>query len=338
MNPYDRMQTFFAGGPLDRLPVLEWAPWWHLTVQRWQGEGLDEFIREAMPYAEAHGLGYGEAIQRAAGLDMMRQFGFNNFRAGAPQYVDGTFLKEETDYEKIKPFLYPYDSIPHVRAAFEHLYEACGGEAVIWGTFEGWFWFPRRLFGIEAHLYSFYDYPELYLQISRDMTDYYSALADEVFAKYQPSFVTLAEDMSYNLGSMLSKDCFDEFLKPFYQKFAPHLHDKGIKLIIDSDGDVTELIPWLIEGGVDGILPLERQAGVDINALSEQYPAFFFLGGFDKMCMKHGVEAIEQEFTRLEPAIARGRYIPSCDHQTPPDVSLACYQQYTALLRKYCAK
>ena len=41
---------------------------------------------------------------------------------------------------------------------------------IIWFTLHGHFWFPRQLFGIEDHLYSFYDYPELYHRICEDMT------------------------------------------------------------------------------------------------------------------------------------------------------------------------
>jgi len=338
MNTYDRMKAFFDQTDSDRLPVTEWAPWWHLTVQRWQGEGLDDLIAPSLPYVRERGLDYGEAMQHALGLDMMRQFYISNYRKRPEStHPDGVLLKDESDYVKLKEYLFPYENIPKMRAAFESLYEKANGECVIWSTFEGWFWFPRTLFGIEAHFYSFYDYPELYLELCRDMTSYYCAVADEVFVKYQPSFITLAEDMSYNLGSMLSKECFDTFIAPFYREFAPRLHDKGIKMIIDSDGDITEMIPWLMESGADGILPLERQAGVDISMLSEKYPEFYFLGGFDKMCMKFGREAMEAEFIRLLPAIKRRKLVPGCDHQTPPDVPLETYKIYTELLAKYCS-
>ena len=39
-------------------------------------------------------------------------------------------------------------------------------------TFDGFFWFPRTLLGIEPHLYSFYDQPELLHRMNRDQTDY----------------------------------------------------------------------------------------------------------------------------------------------------------------------
>ena len=144
--------------------------------------------------------------------------------------------------------------------------------------------------------------------------------------------------MSYNLGPMLSEEMFDEFIKPYYKQLIPVLKSKGIHVIVDSDGDITRMIPWLKSAGVEGILPLERQAGVDVNQLTQQYPDFFFIGGFDKMVMKFGKEAMEKEFERIYPAVCRGNYLPSVDHQTPPDVPLAYYHDYLELLFTYCKK
>jgi len=98
------------------------------------------------------------------------------------------------------------------------------------------------------------------------------------------------------------------------------------------------MVPWLIGAGVDGVLPLERQAGVDVVKLSADYPDFFFIGGYDKMVMKYGENAMINEFERIYPAMLRGNYLPSVDHQTPPDVSLENYRVYTKLLKQYCRK
>ena len=98
------------------------------------------------------------------------------------------------------------------------------------------------------------------------------------------------------------------------------------------------MLPWLIRAGVVGVLPLERQAGVDLVKLREQYPDFLFIGGFDKMTMSVGEEAMRKEFERLAPVMKSGGYIPSCDHQTPPGVSFENYQIYVRLLKEYAEK
>jgi uroporphyrinogen-III decarboxylase len=59
------------------------------------------------------------------------------------------------------------------------------------------------------------------------------------------------------------------------------------------------------------------------------------IGGFDKTVMHLGEARIRQEFERLMPAVKSGYFIPSCDHQTPPGVSLEDYKLYVRLLKEY---
>ena len=68
--------------------------------------------------------------------------------------------------------------------------------------------------------------------------------------------MVISEDMSYNNGPMLSEALFDEFLLPYYQRIIPEIKKYGTKVIVDTDGDVSMMIPWLMRAGVDGVLPL----------------------------------------------------------------------------------
>jgi len=106
-------------------------------------------------------------------------------------------------------------------------------------------------------------------------------------------------------------------------------------VLVDTDGDVTNLVPWLIDNGVDGVLPLERQAGVDGMALRTRFPKLRMVGHYNKMVMPNGEQAMRAEFERLLPLMKSGGFIPSVDHQTPPGVSLENYRLYLRLLHEY---
>jgi len=94
-------------------------------------------------------------------------------------------------------------------------------------------------------------------------------------------------------------------------------------------------VDWFEEAGIEGVYPLERQAGVDIAHIRCQHPRFLMMGGYDKMVMPLGEAAMRAEFERLLPVMRSGGYIPSVDHQTPPGVSLDQYRVYLELLREY---
>ena len=108
-------------------------------------------------------------------------------------------------------------------------------------------------------------------------------------------------------------------------------------MFVDTDGLVTDMIPWLLNSGIEGVYPLERQAGVDLCELRREYPSLLMMGGFDKMTMSRGEDAMRREFERLLPVMRSGGYGLSVEHQTPPEVSLDNYQIYIRLLREYTA-
>jgi len=134
---------------------------------------------------------------------------------------------------------------------------------------------------------------------------------------------------------MISKQVFEEFLTPYYLKLLDRAKDLGLCVIVDTDGDVTLMVPWLQSVGVDGILPLERQAGVDAAKLREQFKDLRMIGHFNKMVMDRGEAAMRAEFERLRPVMRTGGFIPSVDHQTPPGISLEQYRMYLRLFDEY---
>jgi hypothetical protein len=124
------------------------------------------------------------------------------------------------DYERIRPHLYPPEPVDAARwrawAA-----EQARGDVVLWFTVDGFFWFARRLLGIERHLFAFYDQPELMHRINSDLADWILLVIEQVCSICTPDFMTFGEDMSYNNGPMLSKDCFDQFMRPYYDRVMP---------------------------------------------------------------------------------------------------------------------
>ncbi len=323
MTVSERFRAVLRGEPVDRLPMVEWAPYWDQTLERWYTEGLPP------------GMSRYE-VQEFCGLDPIYCVRTTPLGPGfpAPPAHGAGVMADEAGYDKLLPCLYPTND--GLLAALEGQIAARGRENfVLWMVIDGFFWFPRRLFGIERHLYAFYDHPDLMHRMNADLAAHSIELLRRVGEIATPDFVTFAEDMSYNHGPMLSEAMFEEFLAPCYRQVVPVIEEIGSVPIVDSDGDVTEMVPWLERVGVRGVLPLERQAGVDGMALRRAHPELIMIGHYDKMVMNRGEEAIRAEFERLLPLMRSGRFIPSVDHQTPPGVSFAQYRTYLRLFEEY---
>jgi len=326
MNHVERFRAVMNFEPVDRLPRWEWAMWWDETIRRWHGEGLPAKFKFSQVFD----------IAQHFGLDPYQQYWFSTTDPtieATQHHVEG-IVSNMGDYLRIRPQLFPCHDAA-IKGMTGWVERQRRGEAVVWCTVEGFFWFPRTLMGFEKLMFAFADQPELLHQINRDLLEFNLRLLEEIFAVCVPTFMTIAEDMSYNNGPMISQRTFEEFVAPYYRQLVPRMLERGVLPFVDTDGDVTLLVPWLAGVGVDGVLPLERQAGVDGMALRERYPRLRMIGHFDKMTMNQGEGAMRAEFERLVPLMKRGGFIPSVDHQTPPGVSLAEYRIYLALLREY---
>jgi len=208
---------------------------------------------------------------------------------------------------------------------------------VVWATLEGFFWFPRTLLGFERLMLAYHDQPELLHRINADLLVFNLRLLGQMAASCVPTFITIAEDMSYNHGPMVSRRICDEFMTPYYLPLMARVKEMNAVAIMDTDGDCTKLVPWIQSVGVEGVLPLERQAKVDGNVLRAAYPTLTMVGHYNKLVMHLGEAAMRAEFERLLPLMRTGGFIPSVDHQTPPAVSVDDYRLYLRLLDEYTA-
>jgi hypothetical protein len=327
VNNRDRFRAVMHCEKVDRLPRFEWATWWDQTIARWQGEGLPGHL----PTGEAGVV----AVMEFFGLDPVWQHWFRPRADSFPKLAHGYGPVEDlASYEAIWEHLYPeidWDSAfpPDVRRRHEH------GDLAVWFTLDGFFWFARSLLGIQRHFFAFYDQPELLKRINDDLLAYDKKIILGISNVIEPEFMTFGEDMSYNNGPMLSRATYDEFMAPYYCELTPLLKARGITPIVDSDGNIEACIPWFAGCGVEGMLPFERQSGVDIARIRQRHPGLRMIGAFDKMTMTHGTEAMRTEWERLLPVMRQGGFIPSVDHQTPPGVSMAQYRDYLGLMWEY---
>ncbi len=327
MTNRERFQRVMRFEKVDRLPVVEWAGWWDKTIIRWQSEGLPGYLRFDRP----------DEIRDYLGLDSFLQWWISPTlpERPYPEWHGAPLVRNEAEYEAFRKYLYPQEAFD-AKVIEGWAKRQAAGETVVWITLEGAFWYPRTLFGIEPHLFAFYDYPDLMKRMLDDLTEFHLRALDEFCQICVPDFMTFGEDMSYNHGPMLSQAQFEELMAPYYRVMVPEIVKRRIVPIVDTDGDVTTAIPWFTGVGMKGFLPLERMAGIDVSEIRRNHPDLLMIGAYDKTVMHLGENRMRQEFERLLPVMKQGGFIPGVDHQTPPAVSYQDYQLYSKLQREYC--
>ena len=147
-------------------------------------------------------------------------------------------------------------------------------------------------------------------------------LADRVLDDLEVEGYVLWEDMGYRNGPLISPEMFSRFMVPRYRQLTDFIRSKGVDVIlVDSDGDVRSLIPLWMEGGVNGIVPCEVQANMDVAALRREYGRDLLLvGGVDKRAPARSREAVDDLLARVAWTVEQGGYIPLFDHGFPHDI------------------
>lgn len=203
-------------------------------------------------------------------------------------------------------------------------------------TICGAFGHPRNLLGIEALSLAYYDQPSLIHEMMEHWAEFHCRLMEKVWQSVNFDFLLIWEDMAYKNGPLISPKLVQTFMLPYYRRLILHTRELGCDVIIvDSDGDVSLLVPLFLESGVTGMLPFEVQSGMDVREFRKLYGQnLAIIGGLDKRVLPLGSEAIENELKmRMMPMLGEGGYIPCLDHTAPPNVSLRHFKTYVEKTR-----
>lgn len=147
----------------------------------------------------------------------------------------------------------------------------------------------------------------------------------------------MASDIALKTGMMFSPRAYRELCFPCLKRLCDFLHANGVDMIFHCDGDFREVLPFLIEAGVDCIQPLEVHAGMDVRELKPKFGRdLAFMGniGHDEMLLPDDeMESLIAE--KVTVAKEGGGYIYYSDHSVPPDIPFEKYSRVLELVRKY---
>jgi len=203
------------------------------------------------------------------------------------------------------------------------------------GSFFGWM---RNWIGIKNLSYLMIDDPALIEEINEHIEYFVIETIKPALEEIKFDFAHFWEDMAYKSGSLVSPSFVKKYMAPHYKRITEFLHSKSIDIItLDSDGNIWELIPFWLDCGINGILPNEVAAGMDVVKMREKFGKNLIIcGGIDKRVLAKEKKEIKKEVMRKVPHLLStgGGYFPGIDHAVPPDVPFENYLYYLELIRK----
>lgn len=142
------------------------------------------------------------------------------------------------------------------------------------------------------------------------------------------------DDMAYRNGLLFSKDMWRSIVRSYQKRTIDWAHAHGIRAHLHCCGRITDLIPDLIELGLDALNPMEVKAGMDpIRFKADIGQDLVLRGGFDIQKWSDP-RHVEEDIRRILPAMMKsGGYIFSSDHSVADSVGLENYRRIVALVK-----
>ncbi len=359
MNLRERFNAIMDYKPFDRQPLWYFGEWTE-TRERWLSEGAPKDL----PFWVYFGMDHDWEQYNWNGLGV-------NFRF---EHFDTLLLEETAEYkierqndgvvrktgkggtsisQDIETFIKDRASWHEFIRIYDEKMKGVDPYPADWETrkakfnknrdfvlsFEGCslFGWPREWLTTEGISIMQYDDPALLEEIVEYLTNHFMRRFERAVTELEIDFVYIFEDCCFNNGPLLSPAKLREIWLPYYKKIIAFYRKHGVKhILFDSDGKVDEIIPILLEAGVDILFPVEVGTWKgDVNKFRQEYGKDLrMLGGVNKLVISKGEKAIREELMRVEKLAKSGGYIPLPDHRVPPDASLKDMQNYCRIFKE----
>lgn len=170
----------------------------------------------------------------------------------------------------------------------------------------------NQMIGFENALCAFYEEPEVMKEFLNAMCDYKIKCIELAHKTLKPDVIHMHDDWGTNDNMFFSPEIWREFIKPLEKRYADKIHELGMIYVHHSCGYITQILPDLVEIGVDCINPM--MISNDIDGIMEKYgDKITIMGGVDNQTMEllatpEATKKIVRE--AMDKYTNKGRYLP----------------------------
>jgi len=291
MVPKERARTALEHREPDRVPIFE--PWMHTIIiekilhrpfagvndmidcykkleidfvpisfgapKGWKPKFLDDKV-----FVDEWGRKW--RYQKGAIWDM---FGF---------YIEGTINTPE----KFDEFEFPDPLAPGRIDDLEIALKAVGNEYAVMGAVDqGIFERAETMVGLEKLLLYMYEKPSFVRKVLEEHYKFSLELGKRCLDA-GAEFILIGDDIADNHGPFMPPKLYEQFVHPYSKSLVQSLKKRGAKVIRHTDGNLKPIMNYILDLGIDGLHPIQPEAGMDITELKRTYgDRLTLVGGVD---------------------------------------------------------
>jgi len=138
------------------------------------------------------------------------------------------------------------------------------------GVGMGGFFMPlMNMMGFTNGLTSFYEEPELVLEMFDYMADWYCYAIENTIDRYPVDIFTVGDDTATATNPFISPAMYREFIKPFVSRTSKYANDRGIPVMMHNCGRCEDSIEDWRDFGVTSWNP--AQVVNDLDGIKKKY-------------------------------------------------------------------
>jgi uroporphyrinogen decarboxylase len=278
MTGKERIETALRREPPDVVPTFEWF--------------IDESVGKAL-------TGATDAIEIVEALDID---GINiraDYQAdstgpgkfadewGATRLLTGDCIAAvvESPIKDIADHLdyqFPATDAPHRFRKLERALERFGDQRAIILNLRDGFSDMRDLLSYEEALVQFMLEPDLFAELLDRVVEYNLELARIAADRYGVSIVATTDDVANANGLLMRPEQYMEVIGPAFRKVMRGYKELGYTIIKHCDGEITSVIDFWIDCGIDCLDPIDPDAGYKMAEMKARYG--------DRICLKGNID------------------------------------------------
>lgn len=279
---------------MDRLKNIRWLPQYQLLKGTFSEKQIPKKLENLILFSVQ---GFVSEIGDELGCDMIGTLpptgelegkaklnGELNFMGAHYKINDGIFWRKETgefpvktieDKHKIRPVPGPTDKdfVEESLKGLKKKYEDKFLISMIQGPWEA----LETFMGMENLMKSLIKRPEEIKELLEYCTELQLKTIKPVIQELDS--VIIGDDYGTQNNLQISKEMWDEFVRPNLQMMVDDLKKRGY-VCLHSCGHVEPLIPDFLDIGFDAINPIQEGAN-DLDGILEEYDDLVLLGGID---------------------------------------------------------
>ena len=172
--------------------------------------------------------------------------------------------------EDLKTYIPPDPLDPYRFALLNKLVQKFKGKKMVGMHVHDTLSYPSYLRGMDNLLLDIIEKPDLVHELIKIAVEHTKVLINKAREIGADLFV-FGDDYAGNNGPMMSPKHFEEFFLPRMREVVQTAKDLGAFVIKHTDGNINSIIEMIISTGIDGIHPLDPEAGMNILDVKKKY-------------------------------------------------------------------